>query len=638
MRSGGVVCATAIITLLSGCFRLGFHADPDVTTDGSFVDAPGTMDGGADAPADAADTSDSAHHDAPLDQPGGDGPALDAKLIDAAIQPPDTKLPDKAVPPLDKAVPPPDKAVPPDKALPDQGPPCLTFEICDGKNNDCDGQTDEDCVAPWWNTSYPHRVRLVLTNSQASAYGAEPLFIPASKLGGGATPIKESSLRVVKWTKSTTTQTEVPFALHDWTAAGDDLGDSDGNVDSNDELLLLVDLPASGTTEYYVYYDVKDHAPKVHPTEGVTPGGSGFSRVSVDGSTADRAYLRFSDGAALFDLMLTDSIPFWNHTSTYQYESSAIGPRINDLTLPGGTAVSPTVNHTTGQGTGELVHTIRLGPLRLNGNFSIFGNSHAFYQPRLVSSISHSAVRARSRPIAAVVVIDAEFYCDEPTKCAPARDYGDVRLIGYLFDRGAQDEVLMRWRIEAKMDGSHTINATTKSSDTEFFNMAAYMIESYNETQYASLIDIDTTRVRDKAGAVVSTKYDNTGSDKRSCKETDSWILMSDTEAPYKGVAALVVEGQPKNNGAAKSWRGCWFVDGNSGIELNGFQSEWHINTTDFSSWGNGSSDTSVYSYWIYAYPATASDQALANTRATRVKYPPAVVSSTRPCSDFPGC
>jgi len=514
---------------------------------------------------------------------------------------------------------------------------CLGFEICNDHDDNCDGHKDESCVAPWWNSSYPYRVRLLLTNTQGSDYGAEPIFIPYDKLSGGATPIKESSLRVIHWDPSAKTQVEVPFALHDWTSSGDDLNDSDGDVDSNDQILLLVDVPAGGKAEYYVYYDTKDHTPKTHPKEGVVPGGSGFSRVTVDGVMGDAAYLRFSDGAALFDLMLTDSIPFWNQASSYLYESSAIGPRINDLTIPNGTVIYPTVNHTTGSGTGKLVHTIRLGPYRLSGNFSILGKEQAFFQPRLVSSIAHSAVRALSRPIAAVVIIDAEFYCDEPEKCDPARDIGDVRLVGYLFNRGSENEVLMRWKVSAKMNGTDTISATTKD-ETEFFSMAAYLVESYNETQFASLIDIDTVRVKDTGGAVSSATFDNTKSDIRTCKETESWILMSDTDAPYKGVAALMVEGQPKVNGAVDIWRGCWWGDGKGVFEANGFQTEWHIGTASFGSWGTHSTDTADYSYWIYGYPATAADQDLANARALRVRNPPTLTKTASKCADFPGC
>ena len=629
MRHVGAV-GVWIVFGLTGCFRYGFGQEDGSPADRTTVSdtSDGSRaDGSVDLPpwpfdGPRPDLPDGPKPDLP---PHGDGPADGpVKPADGPVKPPDgpVKLPDGPIKPPDGPV-----------IAPDQGPPCMTFEICDGKDNNCNTQIDENCVPPWWNAAYTHRLLVRLTNAQNTALASEPVFVSGSKLQL-APPIKESSIRVVRWTG--TSHVEVPFALHDWNAAGDSLGDSDSDLDSNDELLLLVDIPGSGSTDYYIYYDTVNHTPKNHPTVGLTSGGSGFSRVTVNGTTADRGYLRFTDdGVALYDLMLTDSIPFWNHTNNYTYESSAIGPRINDLTLPSGTEVYPTVNHTTGNGTGKLAHTIRLGPERLDGNFSILATSQAFFQPRLVESISHSKVQAYSRPIAAVVVIDAEFYCDEPTKCSPAKDYGDVRLVGYLFNRGSQNEVLIRWRVQAQMNGTDTI-AATKSAETEFYTMASYMIESYCEAQYPTLIDIDTVRIRDSTGAVSSTKFDNSNNDIRTCKDTKSWILMSDTDSPYKGVVSLLVEGLPLVNSTPLSaWRACWWGDGEitSGLELNGFQTEWHLSPSGFVSWGADKNDSTQYGYWIYAYPPSAADdQSLANTRSDRIQNPPssAVSHETR--------
>ncbi|PIE19508.1 MAG: hypothetical protein CSA65_02435 [Proteobacteria bacterium] len=515
---------------------------------------------------------------------------------------------------------------------------CLSFEICNGIDDDCDQSVDNDCVAPWWNSAFPRRRRLVLTNTTSETFLAEPLFLDAATIGfSGA---KESSVRVVRWSGGVAA--EIPFALHDWDQDG--LGDSDDVVDADDELLLLVDIPANARAEYYIYYDTSSHSAVSHPKVTVELGGagSGFPRVSVDGAAPSSArHLRFLDGGkAVYQLMLEDSIPFWNQSSTYTFESSAIGPRINALSLPDGRVVYPTVNHTTGQGIGPLAHTIRLGPLRLDGNFSWFSQQQAFFQPRLISAAAHSAVRAFSRPIAAVTVIDAEFYCDEPNKCSPAKDYGDVRLVGYLFDRGNQNEVLMRWRVTAKMNGSNTISATTKAAESEYFSLASYLLEGYTEAQFGSLIDIDTTTVKNKNGATFSASYDTSQKDDRRCVDTDSWILMSDTDSPQTGVVALLPEGLPRLNGnTASSWRGCWWADGQNALgEPNGFQCEWHLSASAFANWGSGANDTTDYRYWIYAYQPSANNQKLANQRARRIAKPPTIQSTFERCSDFPGC
>jgi hypothetical protein len=345
--------------------------------------------------------------------------------------------------------------------------------------------------------------------------------------------------------------------------------------------------------------------------------------VTVDGATAAADYLRFTDGVALYDLMLSDSIPFWNHTSNFTYESSAIGPRINNLTLPDGTKVFSTVNHTTGSPAGLLVHTLRLGPQRMDGSISILASENPFFQGRLVSSSSHSAVQAFSRPLAAVVVVDAEFYCDEPVDCAPPKDYGDVQLVGYLFNRGGANEVLMRWKVSAAMDKQHTI-ASSNQSYSEEYTLATYFIEGYTEKQFPALIDIDTYRVRDAGGAVSGTQFDTTASDVHTCKDTDKWALMSDTDAPYGGVVALLVEGSPVLNGAATPWRACSYNDGPGALELNGFQSEWHLSPLGFRTWGSGASDTASYSYWVHAYPhpASGNDYDPADAAAAWVRGP----------------
>jgi len=428
----------------------------------------------------------------------------------------------------------------------------------------------------------------------------------------------------------------VPFALHDWTSGGEAVGDSDGDLDANDELLLLGDVPAGTFTTYLLYYDTVDKTPASHAKVAVTPGGSGLSAVFLDGTQQAAGYLRAKQGTqTIYDLLLVDSIPFWNHTSFFTHESSAIGPRINNVVLPGGTKVMSTVNHTTGSPAGDLVHTIRLGPLRLDGNFNILSSENAFFQPRLVLGNAHSVVRAHGRPLAAVVVIDAELYCDEDKDCSPPKDLGDVRLVGYLFAaRGGSDEVLMRWRVSAAMSGAGTIKAGTQGSASEEYALASYLIEGYTEAQFSSLIDLDTVRVREKGtGAVSSGKFSTTADEERVCKDTESWILMSDTDAPYGGVIALLPEATPVKNGAPlSSWRGCWFQDGPGTLEANGFQSEWHLAHPSFQSWGSAATDSMSYSYWIYSYPRPASgdDHAPATAASSWVRAPLGVSASYR--------
>ncbi len=139
-------------------------------------------------------------------------------------------------------------------------------------------------------------------------------------------------------------------------------------------------------------------------------------------------------------------------------------------------------------------------------------------------------------------------------------------------------------------------------------------------------------RVQEKGtGAITSGKFDTTASEERICKETESWILMSDTDAPYGGVLALLPEATPLKNGAPLSaWKGCWIQDGPGALELNGFQSEWHLAHPSLQSWGASATDTLSYGYWIYAYPrpATAADSAPATSAAAWVRLPLGVNAS----------
>lgn len=592
---------------LAGCMRMGFRPPED---------GPGAKDGAGELG--RRDLSDGTAGDRLGDRPAGDVPAgdgprpdlpsLDGPRPDGSPAKPDVPRSDAPRADLPRPDAPKPDQLKPDQPKPDQG----------------------GVLVAWWSMAWAHRLELTL--SSAAPLTATPVFLSGAKLLAAippaALPVRESSLRLVRFTGSS--QVEVPFALHDWTAAGDALGDSDGDLDANDELLFLADLTGS-TATYLLYFDTTDKTPASYTKTGVGAGGSGIGAVFLDGTQQAAGYLRLSQGGqALYDVMLTDSIPFWNHTSYFTHESSAIGPRINNVVLPGGTKVMSTVNHTTGSPSGDLVHTVRLGPLRLDGNFTITSSENAFFQPRLVPAIPHSAVRAHSRPLAAVVVIDAELYCDEDKKCVPAKDYGDVRLVGYLFaPRAGSDEVLMRWRVNAAMSGAGTIAAGTQSSYSEEYSLASYLVEGYTEAQFPSQIDIDTVRVQEKGtGAVTSGTFDTGASEARVCKDTDSWILMSDTDAPYGGVLALLPEGTPVKNGVpTSSWRGCWIQDGPGALELNGFQSEWHLAHPTFQSWGSGASDSLSYAYWIYAYPhpASGNDYTPATTAGGWVRSPPGV-------------
>jgi hypothetical protein len=494
----------------------------------------------------------------------------------------------------------PDQARPPDQAGPDQTVP--------------------GDPTPWWSAAHSQRLRIRLTNPSAVARLDQPVFVSGASLLAvvtGEAP-RESSLRLVRWTGLV--NQPVTVALHDWDDQGG-LGDSDGELDASDEILFLAAVPAGGSADYYLYYATQDLAPAVTPTVSLSPGGTGFSRVKVDGTSQAASYLRQIDGAPLYDLMLTDSIPYWNHTSYFTYESSALGPRLNNLKLPDGTSVFATVDHGTGQPPGPLVHTVRLGPIRKHGAFNILSSDNPYFQARLVAAVSHSQVRAYSRALAAVVVIDAEMYCDESNSCQPALDYGDVRLVGYAFDRGAHNEVLMRWRVEARMDGKHSIQPGGSASYTEEYALAAYLLEGYAQAQFSALIDIDTVRVRDGSGGLASAVFDSTAAESRLCRDAPRWLLMSDTDAPQGGTVSLLPEAAPVVNGAAASWRGCWFNDAGA-LEPNGYQSEWHLTSNAFQTWGSGPTDSASYSYWVHAYPPGASDTALADDAAVWVGTP----------------
>ncbi|MCA9559924.1 MAG: hypothetical protein KC583_15350, partial [Myxococcales bacterium] len=90
---------------------------------------------------DDADVSSGAVHDAAIDEM--DGTTADAALPDATPDAEtDTSAPD-GVAPAD-AAPVADAAVPPDACVPDD-------EVCNGRDDDCDGVTDEALVdRPCW--------------------------------------------------------------------------------------------------------------------------------------------------------------------------------------------------------------------------------------------------------------------------------------------------------------------------------------------------------------------------------------------------------------------------------------------------------------------------------------------------------
>lgn len=480
-----------------------------------------------------------------------------------------------------------------------------------------------DPMSDWADGTFPYRYRITITNTLPTVRPREPVFLDGSMLAGGNSgPIRESAIRLV--CREGATNVDIPFALHDWsTGPAPVLGDADGDFDADDRLLFLVDLPAAGAVDCFVYYDDVDRTPIGAPVVSVMPVGSGpFSRVSVDGVVTSAGALRATDGATTFDLALAPSIPLWNEGSTYTYPSSALGPRIDDLKLPDGTVVMSTANH-VGPPTGKLAQAIRLGPWRHDGPFSLLGDN-AFFQPHLVDAISHSAAYAWSRPIAAVVVLDTELYC-EGAPCVPARDAGDVRMIGYLFDRGDENEVLIRWEVEA-VTGGATIATYTATAETEHFSLAGYLFEQYAESDFPAEVDIDTLRWETTAGALASMTFDpgRSGGDQRANAEV-RWALMTDSEAPFTGSVALIPEGTPQINGADTTWRAGYWDDGRGITEPNGFQSEWNLYAPGFNTWGSVTGHTGRWAYWIYAFPRPGSgaDSAPAGAMRERIATPP---------------
>jgi hypothetical protein len=501
----------------------------------------------------------------------------------------------------------------------------------DALSGDANVTVDASPIDPfndWADPSFQLRYRLTITNPLTTVRPRTPVFVDGTALTGGTGPIRESSTRLV--CKVGSTNLDTPFALHDWTSDPlPVLGDPDGDLDANDRLLFLVDLPASGAVDCSLYYDVVDRAPPSLPVVAVAPVGTGtFTRVIVDGTTTNAAALRVTDGVATFDLELEPSIPLFNQGS-YTYPSSALGPRIDNLKLPDGTMAMATVNH-AGPPTGNLSHTIRLGPSRHDGPFSLLGNN-AFYQAHLVDAIAHSAVHAWSRPIASVIVLDTELYC-EGTPCVPARDAGDVRLVGYVFDRGDNNEVLMRWQVDATVNGTSTIASYTPTSEPENFSLVSYILEEYAEATFPALIDIDTVRGEDGSGTITSNTFNpgHTGGDSRA-NSTIKWMMMTDTDAPYTGSVAIIPEGVPRLNGANATWRAGYWDDGKTITEPNGFQSEWNLYASGFDTWGSTAGHTGSWSYWIAAlpHPAAGNDYAPAQDMRAGIASAPTLAPAS---------
>ncbi|MBT8493168.1 MAG: hypothetical protein KJO07_08925, partial [Deltaproteobacteria bacterium] len=176
-----------------------------------------------------------------------------------------------------------------------------------------------DPVADWADPSFPYRYRVPITNDLGTDRVREPIFLDGASFTGGPEPIRETALRLV--CRDGELNVDMPFAVHDWSSdVLPLLDDSDGDLDADDRLLFLLDLPANGTVDCFVYYDVVDRDPIGFPAVSVTPvAGGAFSRVTVDGVTANATALRVADGVNTFDLELAPSIPLWNQSSTYTY-------------------------------------------------------------------------------------------------------------------------------------------------------------------------------------------------------------------------------------------------------------------------------------------------------------------------------
>ncbi|QQR88987.1 MAG: hypothetical protein IPJ88_12265 [Myxococcales bacterium] len=475
--------------------------------------------------------------------------------------------------------------------------------------------TSSDC---WWDDDYPDRVELFVSGGDTSSADGQPVWITSDDLPSDAA-VDEDSLRVLCWDTNAGAYVEVAHAVYDWVNDDyDSLGDTNEVFDGNDELIFLMVPNSDGTTECHIYYGSND-TPAAYPVVELQTEGSGFDDVIVDGMPGSASSIsRIDNGTTVYQIMLSDSLPFWNDAANYTYPSSSVGPRINNLTLPDGTEVYPTVVDAAA-GPDPLIHTIRLGPNRHDGTFNVGpGASNRFFQPHLVNGDAHSQVRIFSSPVASVVVIDSEFYCAQGTGCDPV-DRGDVRLIGYLFDRGDSNEVLMRWRIRAST--STTIDPHDQLDGYASFSYLAYLIEDYTENIHA--VDIDTVRFGDSGGPVNSrTMIGQAGSDSRVCTSDARWGLMTDTDGgPFSGTLSVLLEDSPQlvqgGMSQSPSWNGCWFDDGTFIFEPNGYQSEWHFTSDEFRTWG-AAGDTVAYNYWIYAYPhpGAGNDYDPANTAA----------------------
>lgn len=220
---------------------------------------------------------------------------------------------------------------------------------------------------PWWDDNvtdgqtYDYRIKLILSENAGVPRPDWPFVLTGSDLesqGVSLASIDINSTRLVDPDASADEADEVngndiPFQIDHKDGTGDFVAGHDDDLDSDDELVFVLDLSALQTKDVYVYFS----------RDGVWPPKSYSSDLSYSGYQVNtsRYSMNYSDGWAVVDRLAVD------------WDGDAV---INETSLI--SSMSPKVlgSFTAYNGTGVLAS----GPVRVVVDSAVYEvNSSSFY-------------------------------------------------------------------------------------------------------------------------------------------------------------------------------------------------------------------------------------------------------------------